>query len=159
MQIREKEVGKGRSFLKPVSPLSLGTALIFSSVALAQNDITTEDAIRFLQQTSFGAKCGVRTPEGQCAPDSEVARVQTLGFDGWINDQFGAPSSGWATLPLMPADPAAGCGGDQACVRDNYRMYPVQKEFFAKALTQPDQLRQRVVFALDQIWVISAQLN
>ncbi len=38
-------------------------------------------------------------------------------------------------------------------------MYPVQVEFFTKALTAPDQLRQRVVFALDQMWVISANLQ
>jgi uncharacterized protein (DUF1800 family) len=38
-------------------------------------------------------------------------------------------------------------------------MYRTQREFFQKALTAPDQLRQRVVFALDQMWVISALLQ
>src|SRR5260370_18628021 len=37
-------------------------------------------------------------------------------------------------------------------------MYRVQNEFYHRALTAPDQLRLRMVFALDQIWVISAQV-
>jgi uncharacterized protein (DUF1800 family) len=36
-------------------------------------------------------------------------------------------------------------------------MYRVQNEFYHRALTAPDQLHLRTVFALDQIWVISAQ--
>src|SRR6202050_425299 len=34
---------------------------------------------------------------------------------------------------------------------------PVQSAFFANAVTGQDQLRQRVAFALSQIWIVSAQ--
>jgi uncharacterized protein (DUF1800 family) len=36
-------------------------------------------------------------------------------------------------------------------------MYPLQGEFHQNALTGPDQLRQRVAFALSQLFVVSAQ--
>jgi uncharacterized protein (DUF1800 family) len=43
------------------------------------------------------------------------------------------------------------------CLRDNYTMYPLQVRFFKNALTQPGQLRQRVAFALHQMWVVSGR--
>ncbi len=42
-------------------------------------------------------------------------------------------------------------------MRDNYTLYPLQKQFFTNALTQPDQLRQRVAFALHQLIVASGR--
>ena len=41
------------------------------------------------------------------------------------------------------------------CNRDNYTLFQLQREFFVNALTAPDQLRQRVAFALSQILVTS----
>jgi uncharacterized protein (DUF1800 family) len=40
---------------------------------------------------------------------------------------------------------------------DNYTLLPIQMQFFRNALTGPDQLRQRVAFALSQILVVSGQ--
>jgi uncharacterized protein (DUF1800 family) len=45
------------------------------------------------------------------------------------------------------------------CRRDHYSQFQVQTRFFQNALTQPDQLRQRVAFALGQIFVVSARKN
>ncbi len=60
--------------------------------------------------------------------------------------------------PASP--PAAPCDGTTTCFRDNYTLYPLQKQFFTNALTQPDQLRQRVAFALHQLIVVGGvQLN
>jgi hypothetical protein len=53
---------------------------------------------------------------------------------------------------IAPADCQAGQG---SCFRDNYSTYRLQQQFFFNALTQPDQLRQRVAFALSQIVVVS----
>lgn len=118
------------------------------AMGVAQSDVSFEEAVRFLQQATFGATT------------ADVALVQARGFERWIDDQIAMPSSAWQARPLLPQNPAAFCeAGDQACIRDNYRMYPVQQEFFIKALTAPDQLRQRMAFALGQIWVISAQWN
>ena len=88
------------------------------------------DAARFLEQASFGP-----TPES-------VARVQSVGFNAWLNEQFAAPASGYD-------DP-------QAAEMD---LSGVQKRFFANAIGGPDQLRQRVAFALSQIMVVSGVKN
>ena len=136
--------------------LTVCAALTFGllpRMAAAQTVVSTEDAVRFLEQVSFGANW------------TEIGRLQSMGdpsqaYAAYLQYQFGLPSSGWADRGLCPGDPnAAGnpCGPPNT--RDWYTMYPNQKEFFTKALTAEDQLRQRVVFALDQMWVISAQLQ
>jgi len=100
------------------------------------------EATRFLEQASFGP-----TP-------AEVARVQGIGFEAWINDQFNKPIPAYPDLPAWPSNPPDSC--DDTCRRDNYSMYPLQVRFFTNALTGQDQLRQRVVLALNQIFVVSA---
>jgi uncharacterized protein (DUF1800 family) len=44
---------------------------------------------------------------------------------------------------------------DVPCFRDNYTTHPLHTRFFKNALYQPDQLRQRVFFALHKLDVIS----
>jgi hypothetical protein len=107
----------------------------------------TADTIRFLEQASFGP-----TP-------AEVARVQGIGFRAYLNEQFNAPASSYPTLTLMPTDQGQGCptGSAATCSRDNYSMYPLQLKFFQNALGGSDQLRQRVSFALHQIFVVSGR--
>jgi uncharacterized protein (DUF1800 family) len=41
------------------------------------------------------------------------------------------------------------------CARDHYTLFELQRQFFANAMTGEDQLRQRVAFALSQIFVVS----
>jgi uncharacterized protein (DUF1800 family) len=112
---------------------------------------STADTVRFLEQATWGAT------------RAEVARVQALGFRAYLNQQFNAPVSGYPSMPLYPTDAALGCpsGTTQAnCLRDNYSMYPLQVKFFQNALStgaQSDQLRQRVAFALHQIFVVSGR--
>lgn len=145
---RKNQIASATCFLKLISPFPLCAVLLLPGMVVAQGDVTFEEAVRFLQQATFGAT------------RADVALVRARAFAGWIDDQIRMPSSAWQPRPLLPQNPAAYCAaGDQACIRDNYRMYPIQQEFFVKALTAPDQLRQRMVFALDQIWVISAQWN
>lgn len=106
---------------------------------------TTSDTIRFLEQASFGP-----TP-------AEVTRVQAIGFRAYLNEQFNLPMSSYPALTLMPTDTSQGCptGSAATCNRDNYQMYPLQLKFFQNALGGNDQLRQRVAFALHQIFVVS----
>jgi uncharacterized protein (DUF1800 family) len=59
-------------------------------------------------------------------------------------------------MPLYPTTrDTVACPNNSTCVRDNYSMYLLQNRFFVNALYGPDQLRQRVAFALHQILVIS----
>lgn len=111
---------------------------------------TSADTVRFLEQATWGPNA------------SEVARVQAMGFRAYLNEQFNAPLSSYPNLPLYPTDQAQGCptGSPATCARDNYSMYPLQVKFFQNALAtnaQTDQLRQRVAFALHQVFVVSGR--
>src|SRR6185369_1046222 len=76
------------------------------------------------------------------------------------NPKFNLSSDYPLALPypqFYPASPpAVAC--DANCTRDNYTMYPVQKQFMLNALTQPDQLRQRTSFAFHKFIVAGGQV-
>src|SRR5215471_7951351 len=100
------------------------------------------DTMRFLEQSTFG-------------PTSElVAHVQDIGFEAFLNAQFAAPMSAYPELAFWPPRRPPSC--TEACQTDNYTLYPLQRHFFSNALYGPDQLRQRVAFALSPILVVSA---
>ncbi|MBA2704346.1 MAG: DUF1800 family protein [Blastocatellia bacterium] len=118
------------------------------------------DGIRFLEQATWGP---TYSPVG-----GELARVRSMGYANWINDQFNQPplfaatQSNYPTPDNYPTDVGTGCptGSPATCGRDHYTMYPLQIQFFQNALTRQDQLRQRVAFALHQLIPVSgADLN
>jgi uncharacterized protein (DUF1800 family) len=115
-------------------------ALTITATAPAQTP-STADTVRFLDQATFGPNASL------------VAHVQSIGFMAFLQEQFALPPSSYPNLPLQPSTIPTTCTG--TCVRDNYTMYPLQVTFFRNALTAPDQLRQRVAFALQQIMVAS----
>jgi uncharacterized protein (DUF1800 family) len=111
--------------------------------AVADVPPTRADAARFLTQASFGP-----TP-------AEIDRVMALGYRGWIEDQLARPASShrafWDTQDAAvkaanPTNTNATIGSDG-----------VYNAFWRHALTGEDQLRQRMTFALSQIFVISLQ--
>ncbi len=106
---------------------------------------STADSVRFLEQATFGP-----------APDL-IAHVQQIGFAALLKEQFNLPLPIYPNLGLWPPKPPDNCKAD--CKLNNYTMYPLQVRFFRNALTAPDQLRQRVAFALNQTFVVSAQDN
>jgi hypothetical protein len=67
---------------------------------------------------------------------AEAAHVQAIGFDAWIDEQLAMP----AVSSYM------GVSGSQG---------GMPNAFLANAVTNSDQLRQRVAFALSQIFVVS----
>jgi uncharacterized protein (DUF1800 family) len=101
------------------------SATVTLTVTSAQG-VSPAAAVRFLEQSSFGPT------------SAEVANVEQMGFPAYINAQFSAPIS---TYP----DPATGVTS----------LLPTQQVLFTNALTGKDQLRQRVAFALSEIWVTS----
>src|SRR5262245_23600068 len=101
------------------------------------------EAARFLQQSTWGP-----TPE-------LISHVQDVGFQQFLEEQFVAPISSYPTLPLVPQTRPDDCPVSSICQRDNYTLYPVQTRFYTNALYGEDQLRQRVAFALHQIFVVS----
>jgi uncharacterized protein (DUF1800 family) len=112
----------------------------FLNLASAQLPSANE-AARFLEQATFGPNASL------------IAHVQAIGFSAFLDEQFALPASSYPALPLQPTTVPPTCTG--TCVRDNYTMYPVEITFFKNALEGPDQLRQRVAFALQQIMVTS----
>ncbi len=112
------------------------------------------DTVRLLEQSSFGP-----TAEG-------VQRVRRQGFARYLDEQFRLSLSRMPELPVVDNDVNKHCGpandttlAAKACRRENYSQFRLQTRFFQNALTQPDQLRQRVAFALGQIFVVSARKN
>jgi uncharacterized protein (DUF1800 family) len=108
--------------------------------------ISMPDIVRLLEQATWGPN------------DALISHVQNdLNGDpqALLDEQYGATVSGYPTPPLVLDDANAQCHGDNTCFRDNYTLYPVQNRFFTNALYGPDQLRQRVAFALHQINIIS----
>ena len=103
---------------------------------------STADAARFLEYSTL---------EGPSI--SDVWHLERTGYGAVLEEQFAAPPSSYPTLQLVPSTIPADC--DAICRRDNYTLYPLQTRFFRNAFYGPDQLRQRVAFALHQIIVVS----
>ena len=139
----------------PTTPPPADQPLVPDSFSTTPTDA---DAIRFLEQASWGP-----TP-------ADVTHLKAIGYQAWLAEQFStAPSnvakgSNYPDL-AFPAEDGTACPtsspGDPnynqtVCTRDNFTIYPLQRTFFSNSLYGPDQLRQRVAFALHQILVVSA---
>jgi uncharacterized protein (DUF1800 family) len=73
--------------------------------------------------------------------------VQQIGMAAYLNEQFATPTT---LMPAIPSPPVATCpNGTFSCA---------QSSFWKNALTANDQLRQRVAFALSQIFVVSTDM-
>lgn len=107
--------------------------------------ISTQDAVRLAKQATFGP-----TPE-------VVNRIVTLGINGWIDEQFAATGSRYDDIATSTGVAQNFCtnSADTACNRKFFSREPVAMRFYADAMVAPDQLRQRVAFALSQILVAS----
>ncbi len=90
------------------------------------------NAARFLEQATFGPTV------------AEVDRVRTIGFETWLNEQFAMATTGYNNLVQLQ--------------QGQFVSYPVKLQFFRNAMTAPDQLRQRVAWALSQI-VVAADIG
>jgi uncharacterized protein (DUF1800 family) len=94
-------------------------------VSIRKPKVTYAAAFRFLEQASWGPNV------------ADVIALQQSGFSGWLsNQQSVAPS-------IIPPPPAMS------------DVIYAQGQFMNNAINGPDQLRQRVAFALAQIFVIS----
>jgi uncharacterized protein (DUF1800 family) len=94
--------------------------------------ISTTEAARVLDETTFGATSAL------------IQHVAQEGITAWLNEQFNTPTT---LLPTIPNPEPAWCAGSG--------MECLQSEWWQTALTGNDQLRQRVAFALSQLFVIS----
>lgn len=111
------------------------------------------DAARMLRQATFGVTA------------AEIANIEKIGVNDWLEQQFAKPATNYPFFPFTAYVQPDTCKSNGAlpatdpqnlCARDNYTIFPVQMAFLKNALTAEDQLRQRVAFALSQIFVTSA---
>ncbi len=113
----------------------------------AREALTAADATRLAKQASFGP-----TP-------ALVDRIQAAKLSGWLEEQFAATGSTYADLMQRTGavNRCSALTGQDAtnCNRDYRSATPVQMRFYADAMAQPDQLRQRVAYALSQLLVAS----
>jgi len=93
-------------------------------------------AVRFLNQATFGAR-----------PD-DITNVMTMGYSGWILNQLATPPSHHLSTIISNTltDPTQLYNGNM-----------VFNDWWNLSINAPDQLRQRVAFALSEIMVVSDQ--
>jgi len=91
-------------------------------------------AARFLQQATFGSS------------PADIKAVRAMGYSGWMKKQFKLKPSGHLTNVLANArsDPT-----------DRYPGTLTFNAWWQQSVRAPDQLRQRVAFALSEILVVS----
>lgn len=110
---------------------------------LVDDAITTDAAAaRFLTQATFGPK------------RAEMDRLKAIGMDAWIDEQMAKPISYLSadTVAEWEAVPQGGRGNG---ARPGF--HHRNSAWFKDVMYGEDQLRQRVAFALSQIFVISIE--
>lgn len=104
---------------------------------------TAAEASRFLTQATFGPN------------DADISAVTSTSYDSWIDAQIALPVGtthlAWADarlVQLQAANATASLSSNQ-----------FYESFWAQAASAPDQLRQRVKFALSEIFVVSFAMD
>src|SRR5271163_1445378 len=106
----------------------LAVSPVFGQTSTQQ--MSASAAARFLDQATWGPTPG------------SIAQLQQMGVSNWLNAQFALNTSN------IPDQPQLDSNG-----QPNRDLHPVQAAFFRNTVTGQDQLRQRVAFALSQMWV------
>ncbi len=97
--------------------------------------ISAAEASRFLGQASFGGT------------DTQIGRVQTLGFSGWLDEQFAAPRTQGHYDWMVEKG--------YAVVTNIFNFNGTDNTLWRKLISSPDALRQRITLALSEIFVVS----
>jgi uncharacterized protein (DUF1800 family) len=115
-----------------VNPNPGGTTSATATAAVTSLKTTVTSAARLLDQATFGPTL------------TDIEHVEAVGLQGYLTEQFALP----ATLePDIAATPPTLCATN---------LIPCQQaEWWQAAITAPDQLRQRVAFAMSEMFVIS----
>ena len=104
--------------------------------AFSNDSTDAAAASRFLTQATFGAS------------PSDIASVQSLGYEGWIDAEFAKPVT--LTYPYVYEN-----RGRTDTEGPTYFSSLMYNSWWKNAVTANDQLRQKMTFALSQILVAS----
>ena len=131
--------GSSTEAAAPAPTTPAPTAPAPPAAPLVEKPATRAQAARFLAQASFGAT------------DGQIDRLMSVGYAAWIDEQLALPASAphrrhWDArdAEIQLATPGTTAGQEQ-----------VFESFWKQSVTGQDQLRQRVAYALSQIFVIS----
>lgn len=113
-------------------PGSSSSTTVQASVR-ATTTASLASAARLLDQATFGPTL------------SDIQHVQSVGLNGYLTEQFNTPPT---LLPALSSASAPTCTATNTAVCE-------QSEWWKAVLTGPDQLRQRVAFALAEMFVVS----
>jgi uncharacterized protein (DUF1800 family) len=113
--------------------------------------VNPNDAARFLEQATFGPT------------DADIRNLSLIGYQAWLNQQFAiqpTPTEPGVEQALIVNNPPCATS-DVLCnaalfVQNNQDEGLVQDTFWQQSITAPDELRQRVKYALSQLFVISS---
>jgi uncharacterized protein (DUF1800 family) len=120
------QVGSVPVFVQNPDPGAAASSTLTATVVGGGTPVSAAAAVRFLEQSTFG-------------PTAElVSQVQQDGFAPFLEVQLTAPPSTYPT-PLSTET----------------NLTKVQDQFWIKAINDSDQLRERVAFALNELWVVS----
>jgi uncharacterized protein (DUF1800 family) len=133
----------------PATPTTTPTTPTTPTPTPTATPVSTRDAVRLADQASFGPT------------ESLVAAIQAQGLSPWIAAQMKLSSSRYTSgqggavhqYTVVNGDFCADKGTN--CWRDWSSTQPLVWDFYRNAVNQPDQLRQRVAFALQQIVVVN----
>jgi uncharacterized protein (DUF1800 family) len=108
------------------NPGAAASKAVAVAIQNSGNALSYAAAKRFLQHATWGP-----TP-------ASIAHLQAIGINAWLTEQFSEPVSTYD----LPVD-------------NTSNLFTLQEQFFKNAIAGPDQLRQRLAFALGQIMVVS----
>lgn len=122
----------------PAPGMTTAPAMTISPAVDIFKKLSQQEAARFLIQATYGPNT------------TEIAKLANMGYGAWVDEQFAtAPmDSHWNYIHRM------GPIGCNPCTSANENA--VMESFWMQAVRGQDQLHQRIVFALSELFVTSA---
>ncbi|HEV2646780.1 MAG TPA: DUF1800 family protein [Acidobacteriaceae bacterium] len=131
LQAASAPIGSGATTLS-VAVTNPNPGSVTTQPATAQVQASLQSAARLLDQATFGPTL------------TDIATVQSEGLPAWLAAQFATATTLEADIPATPPT---------LCATNTIPCQ--QAEWWQNAITGPDQLRQRVAFALSEMFVVS----
>ncbi len=132
------------------APLTLPSTTSVSITAVSQASPAASGTVT---DTLFGASMTTAArllDEASFGPTADaIQHVQSVGVNGYLAEQFAQPAT---LLPAIPTNPLPAL-----CLANNAAYPCAESEWWQTAITGNDQLRQRVAFALSEMFVVSTQ--
>lgn len=123
----------------PAPPTTPGTPSVPAPPPVAK-PASPEEAVRFLQQAAWGAT------------DAEVASLMSSGYEAWFEEQAAKRPASHRSMWEAQNDAIKAADATKTAGQGE-----VLNSFWRQVAVGDDQLRQRVAFALSQIFVVSSQ--